>query len=104
MRREIGFISGKPAARAGDKCEHGGVVIGGSSMVLIGESMGRNFLLLPCVWEDDGEHVEPAKDEKIAIVKKTIADSIVLLNNALVLLSCDDLGITGDELFFEDSL
>ena len=84
------FIGGKPAARAGDPCMHGGVIISGSGVVLIGESMGRNFLWLPCVWEDDGEHIEPAKEEKIAIVRKTIAESIILLNNALKLLSCDD--------------
>ena len=90
------FIGGKPAARAGDKCEHGGVVIGGSGIVMIGESMGRNFLWLPCVWEDDGEHIEPSKEEKIAIVKKTIADSIVLLEKRLELLKRDDPGTLAD--------
>lgn len=84
------FIGGKPAARAGDKCEHGGLVIGGSGMVLIGESMGRNFLWLPCVWEDDGIHIEPAKEEKIAIVKKVISDCIDLLEKRLKLLEQDD--------------
>lgn len=84
------FIGGKPAARLGDPCMHGGVVINGSSLVLIGESMGRNFLWLPCVWEDDGEHLEPSKDEKIAIVKKVILDCIDLLEDRLQMLVRDD--------------
>ncbi|OQP67616.1 PAAR domain-containing protein [Niastella populi] len=84
------FIGGKPAARLGDPCMHGGVVTGGSGLVLIGESMGRNFLWLPCVWEEDGEHLEPAKEEKIAIVKKVILDCIGLLENRLKELVGDD--------------
>ena len=84
------FIGGKPAARLGDPCMHGGVVINGSSLVLIGESMGRNFLWLPCVWEDDGEHLEPSKDEKIAIVKKVILDCIDLCEDRLQMLVRDD--------------
>ena len=37
-----------------------------------------------------GETPTLSKEEKIAIVRKTIAESIILLNNALKLLSCDD--------------
>src|SRR5689334_12004101 len=39
------FIGGKPAARSGDSSEHGGVVIGGSTTVFIGERMVLKFLL-----------------------------------------------------------
>lgn len=84
------FIGGKPAARAGDRCEHGGFVIGGSATVLIGESMGKSFLMLPCVWENDGEHKEPSKEEKMAIVNKAISDCIALIENRLELLLRED--------------
>jgi uncharacterized Zn-binding protein involved in type VI secretion len=84
------FIGGKPAARDGDSCEHGGVVIGGSVTVLIGESMGRYFMLTSYVWQKDEDYDEPSKEEKIGIVKQAIAECIALLENRLPLLVQDD--------------
>ena len=78
------FIGGKPAARSGDSCAHGGVVIGGSSIVLIGESMGLKFLV-----PTDGFE-EPPDKEKIAIVGRAIKDCIVLLEKRLELLVRND--------------
>ncbi|MFT8947963.1 MAG: PAAR domain-containing protein [Acetobacter aceti] len=38
------FINGKPASRMGDRTEHGGVIIGGSGNVFIGDTGGGD----PC--------------------------------------------------------
>jgi len=78
------YIGGKPAARSGDSCEHGGVVIGGGATVLIGESMGLKFLVPTEGFE------EPSDKEKIAIVGKVIRECIVLLEHRLALLVKDD--------------
>jgi uncharacterized Zn-binding protein involved in type VI secretion len=79
------FIGGKPAGRSGDGCEHGGVVIGGSASVFIGERMVLKFLL-----PTDGFDEERSDKEKIAIVSKVIKECIVLLENKLELLVNDD--------------
>ena len=79
------FIGGKSAARSGDGCEHGGVVVGGSATVFIGERMVLKFLL-----PTDGFDDEPSDKEKIAIVSKVIKECIVLLENKLELLVNDN--------------
>ena len=81
------FIGGKAATRSGDSCQHGGVVIGGSASVFIGERMVLKFLL-----PTDGFEEEPPDKEKIAIVSQVIRECIVLLENRLALLVNDDPG------------
>lgn len=77
------FFEGKPAARKGDQCAHGGVIIGGSGTVVIGEWMGDAFYKV-------GDEVEPFSEEKRLIIDQAIKDCIALLERKLRLMEEKD--------------
>jgi uncharacterized Zn-binding protein involved in type VI secretion len=84
------FIEGREAARQGDRCAHGGVIQGGNVTVFIGEAIGRNFLCLPCLWENEGSYNEPSKEVKVIILNQVIQNCKGLLEKKLELLVNDD--------------
>jgi hypothetical protein len=84
------YIEGRQAARLGDRCGHGGAVVGGSLTVFIGEKMGRTFLRLPSLWENEGDYNEPLKEEKSIIINEVIKNCTILLERKLNLLVNDD--------------
>lgn len=68
------FIGGKPAARMGDRTEHGGKIVAGSRTVWIG---GKSV-----------KHLSP--EEKIKVINEAIEKSIVFLEKKLQLLEQND--------------
>jgi hypothetical protein len=87
------FIEGKQAARQGDRCGHGGVVVGGSGTVFIGERMGETFHKEPDEPGDkdkNNELSDLSQDEKNEILKKVIQSCISMLERKLNLLECED--------------
>lgn len=82
------FIEDKPAARQGHLCSHGGIIISGSTTVLIGETM--NLDLIRALDKDKSDFIEPSEEEKIVLINQAIHDCITLLEGKLVLLEQKD--------------
>jgi len=84
------LIAGKPAAREGDACAHGGFIITGCAMVLIGEIAKPIVYVRPGEMGVEEEFVEPSKEEKSKIINEAIKDCIDLLARKLKLLKRND--------------
>jgi uncharacterized Zn-binding protein involved in type VI secretion len=84
------FIGGKPAARQWDPCEHGGVIIGGSGTVLIGEVIGEAFSKEGDEEDEKDKFIQPSEEEKVIIINQAIQECIVLLEKKLALMERDD--------------
>ncbi|WP_207515221.1 M35 family metallo-endopeptidase [Longitalea luteola] len=79
------YIGGKPAARNGEQCAHGGNVLSGSGTVFIG---GRTVRITFEI--KTPEFVEPSAEQKAILIEQAIKDCIVLLEKKLALMECGD--------------
>ncbi|WP_207515223.1 PAAR domain-containing protein [Longitalea luteola] len=79
------YIGGKPAARKGEQCTHGGNVLSGSGTVFIG---GRTVRI--AIEIKNPEFVEPSAEQKAILIEQAIKDCIVLLEKKLALMECGD--------------
>jgi uncharacterized Zn-binding protein involved in type VI secretion len=90
------FIGGRPAARQGDWCAHGGRISSGSNTVLIGGTLPGNleneladaiqwFLQQEIDIEATGNCRPPSPARRAIILKQTLQDAIGLLSKKLKL-------------------
>lgn len=93
------FIEGREAVRQGDRCAHGGVVVGGSVTVFIGEGVQHVFFSRPdkgANKDSNDEFVEPPQEEKNRMLEQAIQECIFLLERKLQLLESRDLNTMED--------